>query len=83
MKNIFTIINAAIGAAMLLVPTIGDDAHGAVERAALVPQSDREKALLGMSDADKRIGHELFKRVADSISDLAVFIASRGKIKPD
>jgi len=85
MKNVYSIILAAITAAISLVPLLGNQAQGAVERMALPPDEKREALCdqCGLKGEDRKTGDQLLRKVADSISDCVCFFGSGGRIKPD
>jgi hypothetical protein len=83
MKSVYSLITTAITLAIALIPRMDSSALASVERMATVPKEERERFLIGMDQDLKNLGHSLFQKWADATSDLVVFVASRGRIKPD
>ena len=80
MKNFLTLI---IGIARPFIPLAGNQAHGLMERAITLPKSQRMKLYAGMSAGDIAHAEDLHSKMTDSVSDFAVFVASRGEIEED
>lgn len=79
------LLDVVIALAMPLVPILGDNAQGAVQRAVTIPRKQVEKACRarGMSAEETEEAIRLAVVMADAISDFAVFVASKGEIDPD
>lgn len=81
--NVNDLISILVNLIKPLIPLIGDNALSVTERAATLPEKDIRKMCTGMAEADVVEAVRLGRKMADSISDFSVFVASRGTIKPD
>lgn len=77
------IIAALVGLITPMLSQVGEQALDVAERAALVPEKDIDRLATGMSDPDKFLLRKMFRKLADVLSDIVIFLTSRGKIRPD
>lgn len=81
--NLSALLAMLVALAKPMIAAYGPQAHSIVERWSTIPAKDREKLLAGMTDHDKAQAEVMLREIADKVSDVTVYIASRGSIAPD
>lgn len=76
-------MSALVGVLLALAPTLAIAGGAAVERAFTVPEDQVQRLGRNLSEDDQDLLKQMFRRLADTLSDILVLIASRGAVRPD
>lgn len=83
MIDIKGLLSSLIGMLLPLIPFVGSKGLSVAERAATIPEKDVRALCQGMTEEEKVKAVALGRKMADAVSDFAVYVASRGKVQPD
>lgn len=61
----------------------GGKAHATVERWVTIPEEQRDDLFKKLDPKSKAKAEAIAKRIADDVSDLALLVATDGKVQPD